>query len=277
MQIKAIAPSRQVLAASPSVSVRKEVKASLRHLAGAHRELAMADPAGAADMAVDRHIVGRVGEDQVDALAAEQPLVVLAPAGVAADQPVTAEQPEVAHVGDGRLAHRRDEVLGRLCAVRVGVPRGIQGHVDLSQAEAGEFDLEVEIDQRLQLDGEQLLVPAGVERQLVVGEHIGPPLRLGEVGKPKRRHPFHADQLGGGYAPMTGDDFAVIGDQHRVDEAEALILSAICLICFLECRRALRAYGFSAAVERCSTAQLCSLNVGLTLEARLVCGLSPQR
>ena len=42
----------------------------LAHLAGSHGELAVADPPEPADMAVDRHVVGRVGEDESPPLAA---------------------------------------------------------------------------------------------------------------------------------------------------------------------------------------------------------------
>ena len=46
-----------------------------RHLARGHGELAVLHRAGAADMAVDRHVVGRIGEDHLRQVAAEQPLV----------------------------------------------------------------------------------------------------------------------------------------------------------------------------------------------------------
>ena len=72
MQTKAIAPSRQAAAALPRVVVRNAVNALLAHLAGGQGELAVLDRAEPADMAVDRHVVGRVGEDQVDRLAVQQ-------------------------------------------------------------------------------------------------------------------------------------------------------------------------------------------------------------
>ncbi len=43
-------------------------KARLVHLAGGHRKLAMLHLSGTADMAVDLHVVGRIGEDSAGAL-----------------------------------------------------------------------------------------------------------------------------------------------------------------------------------------------------------------
>jgi hypothetical protein len=62
MQTKWMAPSWLWRARWPSTVVRKAVKALLVHLARGHGELAVLDRAGAADMAGDGHVVGRVGE-----------------------------------------------------------------------------------------------------------------------------------------------------------------------------------------------------------------------
>ena len=53
--------------------------------------------------------------------------------------------------------------------------------VDLRNGEPGDAEVEVELgrEQPGELDGEHLLVPAGVERKLVVGEDIGTLLRGG--------------------------------------------------------------------------------------------------
>ena len=68
--------------------------------------------------------------------------------------------------GIGRRRHRADP-SGAL-------PCFIEHQVDFGQGEAGDLHAEVEVDQGLKFDGEQLLVPACIQRQLVVGEHIGP-------------------------------------------------------------------------------------------------------
>jgi hypothetical protein len=59
----------------PSVSVRKRTKAHglvFAHLAGRHRELTMLDRSQAADIAVNLHIIGRIGEHHVGALILHQ-------------------------------------------------------------------------------------------------------------------------------------------------------------------------------------------------------------
>ena len=66
------------------------MKASLDISPTPHGELAMADAAEPADVAVDRDIVGRVGEDEIGALALQQALEVVRVAGIAADQPMAA-------------------------------------------------------------------------------------------------------------------------------------------------------------------------------------------
>ena len=54
-------------------------------------------------------------------------------------------------------------------------------HIQLLVGEADDIEVEVFLLERLQLDAQHLLVPPGVERQLVVGQHERAPLRLGEV------------------------------------------------------------------------------------------------
>ncbi len=63
------------------------------HLARSHGELAVADPAKPADMAVNGKVVGRVGEHQVRMVALHQHGEALTVAGIAAQQLVAAEEP----------------------------------------------------------------------------------------------------------------------------------------------------------------------------------------
>ena len=60
---------------------------------------------------LDLHVVRRVGVDQVDGGAVEQPVHVLGLAGVAAQQAVLAEEPQVAGLRD-RLVGRLGDVVG---------------------------------------------------------------------------------------------------------------------------------------------------------------------
>src|SRR5580704_19748160 len=69
----------------------------LVHLAHAHRKVAMADPPGAADMAVDRNIVWRISTDQVDFIT-EKRRIGARFARIATDEFVTPEDPKVARL-----------------------------------------------------------------------------------------------------------------------------------------------------------------------------------
>ena len=69
------------------------------HLAAAHGEVAMVDAAEAADMAVDLHVVGRVGEHELAPWRLQQGIVGRLVARIAAQQAVMSEQPQVAQVG----------------------------------------------------------------------------------------------------------------------------------------------------------------------------------
>ena len=156
------------------------MNASRAHLPGRHGELTVFDAAQAAGMPVDRDVVGRIGEDHPGPLARHQDREHGRVAHIATDQPVRPELPDVAPAdpGGGGL---RESVVGRVIRLLGG--DGRQEGVDLRNREARDAEVEVEVrgQQRPQLRGEQVLVPAGVERQFVVGEDIGALLGLAQV------------------------------------------------------------------------------------------------
>src|SRR5690606_5472911 len=129
---------------------------------------------------------------------------------------------QVTHSGNRASACLRHEILYSLASVRVGLTGLFENEIDLSQTEPGEFDVELKIDQRLQLDGEDLLVPAGIQRELVVRENIGPPLCFGEMRQGQRGHALHAEKLGRLDSSVACDDLAITRDEHGIGEAEAL-------------------------------------------------------
>ena len=75
----------------------------------------------------------------------------------------------------GRQPHLRGPLAAR-CFVCL-----IEDDVDLGGLEAGQFDLEIEIDQRLQLDRKDLPIPARLLGQAVVGQNIGAFFGVAEV------------------------------------------------------------------------------------------------
>jgi hypothetical protein len=137
------------------------------HLARCHLELTVLDRTEASDMAIDRNIVGSVGEHHPHLLAVQQFGVSGLVASIRADQPVIAEMPEVAEPGDR---------LGLLFRYDVGTVRlhlhcrAIDQQIDFCCLKSCDFQIEVEIrdgqfsPQQLKL----LHVPVAVEGNLVV-------------------------------------------------------------------------------------------------------------
>lgn len=110
---------------------------------------------------------------------------------IRAEQPVTAEDPEVPWLGyrrHGQIKVR--QAVGHICGLlKVG-----DQDVDLRSLEARHLDVEVQIEhgQRLQLQGQEVLVPAGQLGQSVVGDEVSADLCLAHVRETDGRHPFDA-------------------------------------------------------------------------------------
>ena len=124
----------------------KDREGRTAHLARGHRKRAMADLAETARMAVDRHIVGRVGEHHRRPLLAHQGL----PGGeiecVAAQQPMRAQPPQIAGLADRRRDGRLDDRIGRVRHRRRRIERA-DPQIDLGHLEAGDFEAEIEAEQ----------------------------------------------------------------------------------------------------------------------------------
>ena len=69
MQMKWIEPSTLWRGEVPADLVQEGDELRRRHLARGHREFGMPDLPKTADVTVDRHVVGRVGEDHLRLLA----------------------------------------------------------------------------------------------------------------------------------------------------------------------------------------------------------------
>jgi hypothetical protein len=77
-----------------------------------------------------------------------------------------------------------------------GVGENFQDHYEL--VKAGEAEVKPRFAQLANFfEREHLEIPAGVERQLVVGEHIGAALRRREVRQDDARHLVEAEQMRG--------------------------------------------------------------------------------
>ena len=115
----------------------------------------------------------------------------------------------------GFRRHRRDHLV-------LGIGRSLEDHVDLAGGEAGQRQVEIDVEHRqlAELELQEIEVPAGAERDLVVGDPQRPLLRLREMRQRDRRHLGHADRLRRQQPAVAGDDPALGIDQDRVGEAE---------------------------------------------------------
>jgi hypothetical protein len=84
----------------------------LGHLAAGHGELAMPDATVSGYMAVDRHILRRVGEDHLGPIPAEKQVIGVNVESAAAQQAVWTQRPEIVRARHRRRRHVGDVVFG---------------------------------------------------------------------------------------------------------------------------------------------------------------------
>ena len=96
----------------------------------------------------------------------------------------------------------------------------LKDEVHFGGFKAGQLDIETEVDQRLQLDGQDFPVPPCLLSELVVGEDVSPLIGLAEMRQPYGRHLPHAEQLGGGHPAVARNDLSLVVNENRVAEAE---------------------------------------------------------
>jgi hypothetical protein len=191
----------------------------------ANTELFVAGAALARDMPVDLDVVGRIGDDHGGLLVVHQPrdggriarvTDKQAMAGIA----VRAEEPKIPWPGDrGAIApHIWQIILGTWILFLL---RGrVENEVDFWNLEARDFDVEADSDEMLQLDLENLLIPASFFGETIVGDDVGPPLILGQMFKEDGRDGSMSLPLRSLPPSMPGDDALFPIDQDGVDKAE---------------------------------------------------------
>ena len=88
-------------------------------------------------------------------------------------------------------------------------------HVDLAACKASERQVEVDIERAnvSQLEPQDLDVPPGIERDLVVGEAKRLLLHLRQAGELDGRHFGQAHLPGRAQSPMAGDQYRLLVDE----------------------------------------------------------------
>ncbi len=135
-------------------------------------------------MAVNRHVVGWVGKDEIDLLILKECSVILFLAGIAAQEAVITKQPQIAAPRHCLLRRRWNGIGGRGRGLSGAFAFAVENEIGLGEGETGEGKVEFRIDQELQLSAQNILIPAGIQRQLVIGQNIGAPLALREMRQP---------------------------------------------------------------------------------------------
>ena len=84
--------------------------------------------------------------------------------------------PDIAGLRDSRSVVYVGNRICRICLGFIVQRQGLQGNVDFGQFEAGDgqIKIDIEVGQILKLERQQIRIPAGVFRQPVVGNDIGP-------------------------------------------------------------------------------------------------------
>jgi hypothetical protein len=131
-------------------------------------------------MAVDRYIVGWIGDHHLREVALQRRLVAGVGQGIAADQAVPPELPHIAGLADRRAVVESRQIVGRVIARRHRL--AVKHQVDFTGREAGQLDVEIEIDQLPEMLSQQIDVPDRLLGQSVVGDHDRALLGGGETG-----------------------------------------------------------------------------------------------
>src|SRR5215831_12505612 len=160
----------------------------LAHLAGSHCEVSVPDAPEAADVSIDWHVVGRIRKYEIRLRSLHERVVRAFIPRIAAIKPVSAKQPEVSTLCNGRLGSQfwngvlwQQRILFDLSCV-------IEDEIDLGHFEAGQLELEVHVDESLQLNRQDLAVPTRFLRQLVVGQDVSTLLFIAEMLDPQGRN-----------------------------------------------------------------------------------------
>ena len=107
---------------------------------------------------------------------AQQPVHRLPVRGIPTEQPVRTQQPEIAGARDRCVRNLR-------CVLFPWIGTVLQQRVDLACLEAEPGQVDTKLGQVADLQRQQVPVPAGLIGEPVVGEDVGPALRLGQVSE----------------------------------------------------------------------------------------------
>ena len=111
----------------------------------------------------------------------------------------------------------RDDVPGER---ELGIAAGLHDAGQLKIAKPGKRQIKALELQLAEFEAQQLRIPTGVERELIIGEPISLDLRLRPPARHHRRHIGNAQLMCCQHSPMPGDQRTLFVNEHRVGEAK---------------------------------------------------------
>ena len=105
----------------------------------------MHDRAFAADVAVDRHVVGWIAKHHRSQCPLHQARIARRLLRVCAEQPVGIEQPQIPGARHRKGCRRGRDVVGISCSLLVGHGQAFDSEIDLAHAKSGQFQTEVQV------------------------------------------------------------------------------------------------------------------------------------
>ena len=184
----------------------------------------MVDRAEPAHIAVDFHVVRRVGKGRRGVFLAHQRREGQSIEGAAAQQPMVAKEPEIAQLADRRPGRDFRCGIGRVVTLLGHVIERGDPQIDLGHLETDDLEAEIETAERevLELLGQKPIVPRGDLGQPVVGDHERAGLGRAQVFEAQRRHLDPAEFAGGQEPAMPANHVAMAVNQDRDIKTENL-------------------------------------------------------
>src|SRR5579885_828751 len=161
--------------------------------------------------------IGWIGHHEVRTCTVEYALDIGRNRRIAAQQAVLSQQPKITWSGDRLSRQGGDFVLFLRCSARI---EAVKQAVELVLGKPEQIESDVILLESLELGRQHLFVPAGVQRDAVVGEPEGPRLRIRQMPEPNDRHFPQPEALGSYNAAVACDQHAAVVDQARHVEAE---------------------------------------------------------
>ena len=132
-------------------------KLAFAHFARGHGEFTVLDAAQARNVAINLHVIRRVGKNEFGLVVIHQQLVSRGIGGITADQDVLSKHPDITQTADRRSARLLGHLVFRLLTF---IPDTLEDDVDLGGLETRQEHIEAQIDKALQLDCEELVIPS---------------------------------------------------------------------------------------------------------------------